>query len=112
LNEESVNSRAIWFQWSTFFFFAGAVSCCKEQNSTTSCNGISFVRFMVEFWDEKSIEMQSIFQVVIHAPSCWSLHHFLDVIKEVSRNENILSLILHQWKAFPVCNNQCATSSF
>jgi hypothetical protein len=70
---------------------ADAASCL--QNSTTSCNGISFLRFMVKFWDEKSIKMQSIFQAVIHAPSCWRLDHFLDVIEEVSRNETVLSLI-------------------
>jgi hypothetical protein len=58
------------------FFLADAVSCYKEQHSTTSCNGISFVRFIVEFWNEKSIKMQPIFQAVIHVPSCWSLQHF------------------------------------
>jgi hypothetical protein len=45
------------------FFVADAVSCCKEENSATRYHGVSFIKFMVELWDENSREAQPIFQV-------------------------------------------------
>jgi hypothetical protein len=86
------------------FFVADAVSCCKEENSATSYHGVSFIKFMVEFWDENSREAQPIFQVGIHAPSNWSLLQCLDAIEEVSRNDNVISLIFGYYingKHFP-----------
>jgi hypothetical protein len=74
-------------------FFADAISCSKEQNGTTVCNGIPFVRFIVRFWEEKSTERKENLQVAVHASSCWSVYHFLDAIEEVSRTEQVLSLI-------------------
>ncbi len=73
---------------SHLLFFTDAVSCFKE-DSTKTCNDIIFDRFVVKFWNEKSADLSSIFQVVIHAPLQWSSDHFT----KVSVNHKVLSLI-------------------
>jgi len=75
------------------FFVADAVSCCKQENSTTSFHGVCFIKFMVDFWDENSRETEAVFQVEIHAPCDWSLDCFVDALEEVSKSEQVLSLI-------------------
>jgi hypothetical protein len=74
-------------------FFADAVSCFKVKDSTKTCNGMIFEHFVIEFWNEKSTDLCSIFQVVIHAPSRWSSDHFVEVLAKVSVNHKVLSLI-------------------
>ncbi len=76
-------------------------------DSTTSCHGILFEKFVVEFWNENSLEVCSTFQVVIHAPSCWSSQYFLDVLDKLSTNQKVFkfdSWLLHQRHTFPIYN--------
>jgi hypothetical protein len=66
-------------------FFADAVSCFKEKDSTIRCNGITFDQFVVKIWNEKSTELCSTFQVVIPAPSRWIPDQFVEVLEKGSK---------------------------
>jgi len=89
-------------------FFADVVSCSKVMGSTTSCHGILFEQFVIEFCNENSLEVCSTFQIVVYAPSRWSSQNFLDALDKVSLNQNVLSLIYGYYikgKHFPFLTN-------
>ncbi len=64
---------------------------------------IPFEINLLQVLDEKSMEVHLTFQTVIHAPSSWSLHNFLELLEKVSVYHEAISLIFgYQWKTFSV----------
>jgi hypothetical protein len=78
-------------------FWADAVRCfkvtpqCSFKHFCSSCFDLDC--FVVEFWDEKRIEPNSLYSVEIYAPSQWGSAFLLNIIDESIQQNSIVSIL-------------------